>query len=61
MAYQSYKRKSSRNGCLKGVFGGCFSMFIFFVLIISMLSSIEFPEFDFSNVEKVNYTIEMDS
>jgi len=26
-----------------------------------MLSSIEFPEFDFSNVEKVNYTIEMDS
>ena len=36
-------------------------MFIFFVLIISMLSSIEFPEFDFSNVEKVNYTIEMDS
>ena len=36
-------------------------MFIFFVLIISMLSSIEFPEFDFSNVEKANYTIEMDS
>jgi hypothetical protein len=26
-----------------------------------MLSSIEFPEFDFSNIEKVNYTIEMDS
>jgi hypothetical protein len=36
-------------------------MFIFFVLIISMLSSIKFPEFDFSNIEKVNYTIEMDS
>ena len=36
-------------------------MFIFFVLIVSMLSSIEFPEFDFSNVEKANYTIEMDS
>ncbi len=61
MAYRTYKRKSSHSGCLKGVFGGCFSMFIFFVLIISMLSSIEFPEFDFSNVEKVNYTIEMDS
>jgi hypothetical protein len=30
-------------------------------LIISILSSIELPEFDFSNVEKVNYTIEMDS
>jgi len=26
-----------------------------------MLSSIEFPELNFSNVEKVNYTIEMDS
>jgi len=61
MAYRTYKRKSSRHGCLKGVLGGCFSMFIFFVLIVSMLSSIEFPEFDFSNVEKVNYTIEMDS
>ena len=61
MAYRSYKRKSSRSGCLKGMIGGCFSMFIFFVLIISMLSSIEFPEFDFSNIEKVNYTIEMDS
>jgi hypothetical protein len=61
MAYRTYKRKSSRSGCLKGVFGGCFSVFIFFVLIVSMLSSIEFPEFDFSNIEKVNYTIEMDS
>jgi hypothetical protein len=61
MAYRTYKRQSSRSGCLKGVFGGCFSMFIFFALIISMLSSIEFPEFDFSNVEKVSYTIEMDS
>ncbi len=61
MAYRSYKQKSSRSGCLKGVFGGCFSVFIFFVLIVSMLSSIEFPEFDFGNIEKVNYTIEMDS
>lgn len=61
MAYRTYKRKSSRSGCLKGVFGGCFSVLIFFVLIVSMLSSIEFPEFDFSNIEKVNYTIEMDS
>jgi len=61
MAYRTYKRKSSRSGCLKGMFGGCFSMFILFVLIVSVLSSIEFPEFDFSNVEKVNYTIEMDS
>jgi hypothetical protein len=61
MAYRNYKRKSSRSGCLKGVFGGCFSMFIFFVLIISMLSSIEFPEFDFGYGEKVNYTVEMDS
>jgi len=61
MAARTYKGKSSHSDCLKGVFGGCFSMFIFFVLIISMLSSIEFPEFDFSNVEKVNYTIEMDS
>ena len=26
-----------------------------------MLSSIEFPEFDFGNIEKVKYTIEMDS
>jgi hypothetical protein len=61
MAYRTHKRKSSRSGCLKGMFGGCISMFIFIVLIISMLSSIEFPEFDFSNVEKANYTIEMDS
>ncbi len=61
MVYRTYKQKSSRSGCLKGVFGGCFSVFIFFVLIVSMLSSIEFPEFDFSNIEKVNYTIEMDS
>ena len=61
MAYRTYKRKSSRSGCLKGVFGGCFSVFIFFVLIVSMLSSIEFPEFDFGNIEKVKYTIEMDS
>ena len=61
MAYRNYKQKSSRRGCLKGVFGGCFSIFIFFILIVSMLSSIEFPEFDFGNIEKVNYTIEMDS
>jgi hypothetical protein len=61
MAYRTYSGNSSRGGCLKGIFGGCFSIFILFVLIISILSSIELPEFDFSNVEKVNYTIEMDS
>ena len=61
MVHRTYKRKSSRSGCIKGVFGGCFSIFVFFLLIVSMLSSIKFPEFDFSNVEKVNYTIEMDS
>jgi len=61
MAYNTYQKKSSQRGCIKGIFGGCFSLLIFFVLIISVLSSLEFPEFDFSNVEKVNYTIQMDS
>jgi len=61
MAYNTYQRKSSQRGCIKGIFGGCFSLLIFFVLIISVLSSLEFPEFDFSNIEKVNYTIQMDS
>jgi hypothetical protein len=61
MVYNTYQRKSSQKGCIRGIFGGCFSLLVFFVLIISVLSSLEFPEFDFSNAENVNYTIQMDS
>jgi hypothetical protein len=61
MVFNTYQRKSSQRGCVKGIFSGCFSLLVLFVLIISVLSSLEFPEFDFSNVEKVNYTIQMDS
>lgn len=48
---------------MKRVFGGCFSLLLFFTLLVTVLSSIEFPEFDFSigDAGKSSYKIEMDS
>jgi hypothetical protein len=61
MEKQKYHRKTARGGCLKSTISGCFSLFVLFALIILMLSSIDFPEFDFSTGEKSSYQIEMDS
>jgi len=54
---------SSNRGCLRKSFGGCFSLLFLFGIIIILLSSIEFPEFDFSvsGTEKSGYLIDMDS
>jgi len=48
---------------LRKSFGGCFSLLFLFGIIIILLSSIEFPEFDFSvsGTEKSGYLIDMDS
>ena len=54
---------SSNKGCVRKLFGGCFSVLLLFVTIVALLSSIEFPEFDFQLNEKVEsgYLIDMDS
>ena len=53
--------KSYHRGCLRNTLGGCFSLLGFFFLIIAMLSSIEFPEFDLGRTTNANYKIDMDS
>lgn len=54
---------SSSSGCIRKLFGGCFSLSLLFATIIILLSSIEFPDFDFSVKEPVksDYLIDMDS
>lgn len=54
---------SSKGGCIKRTFSGCLSLLFLFVIVIILLTSIEFPEFDFSSgdTKKTSYTIEMDS
>ena len=55
--------KSSKGGCVRRGFGGCLSLFFVFAVLLTLLSSIEFPEFDFSigKTTKSSYLIEMDS
>jgi hypothetical protein len=52
----------NKTGCLKKAFFGCAALFlIFFVIIILIIISIELPEIDFSETEKREYNIEVDS
>jgi len=46
---------AGRTGC------GCISLLFIFLLIVSLLSSIEFPELNFGSMKTVNYVIDMDS
>jgi hypothetical protein len=59
MPQYSNKKKS---GCYKKAFFGCAALFlIFFVIIILIIISIELPEIDFTEAEKREYNIEVDS
>jgi hypothetical protein len=59
MPQHSNKKKS---GCYKKAFFGCAALFlIFFVIIILLIISIELPEIDFTETEKREYNIEVDS
>ena len=51
-----------KSGCYKKTFFGCAALFlIIFVIIILIIISIELPEIDFTEPEKREYDIEVDS
>ena len=55
--------KTRRSGCFGGFGRGCVSIIFFFIVLIYLLSSIDFPEFDFDleGTQPVSYNIHMDS
>jgi len=57
---RGYSRSGGNKGCTKSGCG-CFSLLIIFLLVVSLLSSIEFPEMNFGSMKTVNYVINMDS
>ncbi len=63
MPYGRKYRTTFSSGCLRGFGRGCTSILFFFLLITFLLSSIEFPEFDFDSggTESAIYSIHMDS
>ena len=51
-----------KSGCYKKAFFGCAALFLIFcVIIILIIISIELPEIDFTETEKREYNIEVDS
>ncbi len=59
MSQHSNQKKS---GCYIKAFFGCAALFlIFFVIVILIIISIELPEIDFTETEKKEYNIEVDS
>jgi len=55
-------RSQKKSGCYKKAFFGCAALFlIFFVIVILIIISIELPEIDFTETEKREYNIEVDS
>ena len=63
MPFGGNYRKTRRSGCFGGFGRGCSSIIFFFIVLIYLLSSIDFPEFDFDlgGVQPVSYNIHMDS
>ena len=57
---RGYSRSGGNKGCTKSGCG-CFSLLFIFLLVVSLLSSIEFPEMNFGSMKTVNYVINMDS
>ncbi|GBD88982.1 hypothetical protein BMS3Abin03_02926 [bacterium BMS3Abin03] len=56
-----YRRSGGNKGCAGRPGCGCMSLLFIFLLVVSLLSSIEFPELNFGSLKTVNYVIDMDS
>lgn len=58
---RGFRGTGGNKGCIRKSGYGCSSLLFIFLLVVSLLSSIEFPGLNFGSMKTVNYVIDMDS